>query len=107
MTTTVTRPAAPTMWDPDADEIAHEALVSIRLAPTAAGQQLLEHLRSQPGVVNAWWIAADIDAMVLLRCPSMPLLHQAITDLRLRGGAETTDVHSILRPINLRAVGSC
>jgi hypothetical protein len=83
----------------------HEALVSVRLAPTAAGQQLLEHLRSQPGVVGAWWIAADIDAVVLLRCPSMPLLRRAIADLRLRGGAETTDAHVILRPINLdRAV---
>jgi hypothetical protein len=36
----------------------------------------------------------------------MSLLHRAIADLRLRGGAETTDVHSILRPINLSAVQS-
>jgi len=74
----------------------HEAIVCIRLATSVAGSRLLEHLRAQPCVVSAWWIAADIDAVVFLSAPSMRALHRAVDDLRLLGGAATTDAHMVL-----------
>jgi hypothetical protein len=79
----------------------HEAIVCVRLATSVAGSRLLEHLRAQPYVVSAWWIAADIDAVVLLSAPSMRALHRAVDDLRLLGGAETTEAHMVLRPMGL------
>jgi hypothetical protein len=53
------------------DDVHHDAIVCVRLKTTVAGSHLLEHLRAQPFVVSAWWVAADIDAIVLLSAPSM------------------------------------
>ncbi|MFF5297660.1 Lrp/AsnC ligand binding domain-containing protein [Paractinoplanes globisporus] len=83
------------------DEPHHEAIVCVRLARSVAGSKLLEHLRAQPYVVSAWWIAADIDAVVLLSAPSMRDLHRAVNDLHLLGGALETDTDMILRPMTL------
>ena len=83
------------------DEIRHEAIVCLRLKTTVAGSRLLDHLRAQPYVVSAWWIAADIDAVVLLSAPSMQTLHRAVADLRLLGGAEDTTAHMVLREMHL------
>jgi hypothetical protein len=85
------------------DEPHHEAIVCVRLARSVAGSRLLEHLRAQPYVVAAWWIAADIDAVVLLSAPSIRELHRAVNDLRLLGGAMDTDTHMILREMKLAA----
>lgn len=60
------------------DDIRHEAIVCVRLKTTVAGSHLLEHLRVQPYAVSAWWIAADLDAVVLLSAPSMRELHRAV-----------------------------
>jgi hypothetical protein len=85
---------------------AHEAIVCVRLKTTVAGSHLLEHLRAQPYVVSAWWIAADIDAVVLLAAPSMRELHRAVDDLRLLGGAEDIEAHMVLRKMGLPEPGS-
>ncbi|MEV6348326.1 hypothetical protein [Actinoplanes sp. NPDC051851] len=86
---------------PVGDEIRHEAIVCLRLRTTVAGSHLLDHLRAQPFVVSAWWIAADIDAVVLLAAPTMAELHRAVDDLRLLGGALDTAAHMILRQMAL------
>ena len=85
------------------EEPHHEAIVCVRLARSVAGSRLLDHLRSQPYVVAAWWIAADIDAVVLLSAPTMLDLRRAVKDLRLLGGADTTEAHMILRAMSLSA----
>jgi hypothetical protein len=90
---------------PGADDIRHEAIVCVRLKTTIAGSHLLEHLRAQPYVVSAWWIAADIDAVVLLSAPSMRELHRAVSDLCLLGGAQEADTHMVLRRMSLAAPG--
>jgi hypothetical protein len=87
--------------EPGPDDIRHEAIVCVRLKTTVAGSHLLEHLRAQPFVVSAWWIAADIDAVVLLSAPSMRELHRAVDDLRLLGGARDTEAHMVLGKIGL------
>jgi len=89
--------------DPGPDDIRHEAIVCVRLKTTVAGSYLLDHLRAQPFVVSAWWIAADIDAVVLLSAPSMRELHRAVNDLRLLGGAQDTEAHMVLGRIGLPA----
>ena len=83
------------------DDLRHEAIVCVRLKTTVAGSHLLEHLRAQPFVVSAWWIAADIDAVVLLSAPSVRELHRAVNDLRLLGGAQDTEAHMVLTKIGL------
>lgn len=87
----------------EGDDIRHEAIVCVRLMTTVAGSHLLEHLKAQPFVVSAWWIAADIDAVVLLAAPSMRELHRAVNDLRLLGGAQDTEAHMVLRQMGLPA----
>lgn len=90
----------------DIAEGRHEAIVCLRLQTTVAGSHLLEHLRAQPYVSAAWWIAADIDAVVLLSAPTMRQLRQAIDDLRLLGGAGDTAAHMVLRQMGLAASAS-
>lgn len=87
----------------ESDDIRHEAIVCVRLMTAVAGSHLLEHLKAQPFVVSAWWIAADIDAVVLLAAPSMRELHRAVNDLRLLGGAQDTEAHMVLRQMGLPA----
>ena len=84
-------------------DVRHEAIVCVRLKTTVAGSHLIEHLRAQPFVVSAWWIAADIDAVVLLSAPTMRELHRAVADLRLLGGAQDADAHMVLRRMSLAA----
>ncbi|MEV0726584.1 hypothetical protein AB0I37_27865 [Micromonospora purpureochromogenes] len=83
----------------------HEALVCVRLTAATPGSRLLDFLRGEPCAVGAWWIAADIDAVVRLSSPSRTALHRAVADLRRRGGAEVVAVHTILRPLQLGAAG--
>jgi hypothetical protein len=87
--------------EPGPDDIRHEAIVCVRLKTTVAGSHLLDHLRAQPFVVSAWWIAADIDAVVLLSAPSMRELQRAVDDLRLLGGAQDTEAHMVLGRIGI------
>ncbi|WP_250033658.1 Lrp/AsnC ligand binding domain-containing protein [Paractinoplanes maris] len=86
---------------PETEDARHEAIVCVRLKTTVAGSYLLDHLRAQPYVVAAWWIAADIDAVVLLSAPSMRALHRAVDDLRMLGGAQAADAHMVLRKMSL------
>ncbi|WCN82079.1 hypothetical protein [Micromonospora sp. LH3U1] len=79
----------------------HEALVSVRLGPSAPGSHLVEYLRHEPCAVAAWWIAADVDAVVRLSADSMTVLHRAVADLRRRAGVEVAVANYILRALDL------
>lgn len=81
----------------------HEALVCVRLTSATPGSHLLDFLRSEPCAVGAWWIAADVDAIVRMASTSRTVLHRAVADLRRRGGAEVVAVHVILRAFDLSA----
>ncbi|WP_175649205.1 hypothetical protein [Micromonospora avicenniae] len=85
----------------DEPERRHEALVGVRLTAATPGSHLLEYLRTEPCAVAAWWIAADLDAVVRLSAGSLTVLHRAVADLRRRGGAEVIVTLSILRPLDL------
>ncbi|MFF0318301.1 hypothetical protein ACFYPH_27135 [Micromonospora sp. NPDC005252] len=86
-----------------APERRHEALVSVRLGPSAPGSHLVEYLRHEPCAVAAWWIAADVDAVVRLSADSITVLHRAVADLRLRAGVEVAEANYILRALDLAA----
>ncbi|MET7371244.1 hypothetical protein [Micromonospora arida] len=79
----------------------HEALVSVRLGRSAPGSHLVEYLRHEPCAVDAWWIAADVDAVVRLSADSITVLHRAVADLRLRAGVEVAEANYILRALDL------
>lgn len=79
----------------------HEALVSVRLGPSAPGSHLVEYLRHEPCAVDAWWIAADVDAVVRLSAESITVLHRAVADLRRRAGVEVAEANYILRALDL------
>ncbi|MEU1397954.1 hypothetical protein ABZ403_18090 [Micromonospora zamorensis] len=79
----------------------HEALVSVRLGPSAPGSHLVEYLRHEPCAVDAWWIAADVDAVVRLSADSITVLHRAVADLRRRAGVEVVEANYILRALDL------
>ncbi len=79
----------------------HEALVSVRLGPSAPGSHLVEYLRHEPCAVAAWWIAADVDAVVRLSAESMTVLHRAVADLSRRAGVEVAVANYILRALDL------
>lgn len=85
----------------DGPERRHEALVSVRLGPSAPGSHLVEYLRHEPCAVDAWWIAADVDAVVRLSADSMSVLHRAVADLRRRAGVEVVVANHILRALDL------
>ncbi|MDG4778862.1 hypothetical protein O7614_04270 [Micromonospora sp. WMMD961] len=87
----------------DLPERRHEALVSVRLGPSAPGSHLVEYLRHEPCAVDAWWIAADVDAVIRLSADSMTVLHRAVADLRLRAGVEVAEANYILRALDLSA----
>lgn len=91
------------MLPADEPERRHEALIGVRLTATTPGSHLLEYLRSEPCAVAAWWMAADLDAVVRLSADSLTVLHRAVADLRRRGGAEVVVSLSILRPLDLSA----
>ncbi|MGC4757160.1 hypothetical protein [Micromonospora trifolii] len=99
-TDTASDPGGPV---PGADEPGrrHEALVSVRLGPSAPGSHLVEYLRHEPCAVEAWWIAADVDAVVRLSADSITVLHRAVADLRLRAGVEVAEANYILRALDL------
>lgn len=87
----------------EAPERMHEALVCVRLTAATPGSQLLDFLRSEPCAVGAWWIAADLDAVVRMDSTSRAALDRAVADPRRRGGAEVVAVHVILRALDLPA----
>jgi hypothetical protein len=64
----------------------HETLVCVRLTSATPGSRLLDFLRSEPFSVAAWWIAADVDAMVRMASTSRTALNRAVADLRRRSG---------------------
>jgi Lrp/AsnC family leucine-responsive transcriptional regulator len=57
-----------------------------------------EYLRGEPGVLQAWQTAGDMDFEVHLICDGVSDLHALLTRARRQGGAQETTTHLILKP---------
>jgi len=78
-----------------------EAVVLVWLNGTQDAPGLEAYLRERPEVVDAWWVAADSDAVVRVRCARMADLDALVRGLRHHAGAGRTVTHLVLRPIAL------
>jgi hypothetical protein len=75
-----------------------EAVVLVWLNHTQDAPCLEAHLAHRPEVVDAWWVAADSDAVVRVRCRDMAALDGLVRGLRQHAGAGRTSTHLVLRP---------
>jgi hypothetical protein len=76
-----------------------DALVCVRTDAHTSPDRFLAYLREEPAVVQAWRVAADIDAVVRLACTSLADLDAAVGRLRHLGGAEHTVTYLVLEPL--------
>lgn len=86
---------------PDAanDAAPIEALVCVRTDAHTPPDRFVAYLREEPAVIQAWRVAADIDAVVRLECPSLTDLDAAVGRMRHLGGAEHTVTYLVLEPL--------
>jgi hypothetical protein len=83
-----------------------EVLVHVRLAPTTPPATFERYLHSEPGVLQVWHTAGDIDFEIHLHCHGISDLHDLLTRARSVGGAQETTTHLILsQGFGLRAAG--
>jgi DNA-binding Lrp family transcriptional regulator len=78
-----------------------EAVVLVWLNHTKDAPCLEAYLARRPEVVDAWWVAADSDAVVRVRCQDMAALDGLVRGLRHHAGAGRTSTHLVLRPFDL------
>ncbi len=76
-----------------------EALVCVRTDAHTPPDRFVAYLREEPAVVQAWRVAADIDAVVRLECTSLADLDAAVGRMRHLGGAEQTVTYLVLEPL--------
>src|SRR5215475_12074513 len=77
-----------------------EALVCVRTDPHTSPDRLMAYLREEPAVVQAWRVAADIDAVARLECATLAELDAAVGRMRHLGGAEHTVTYLVLAPMH-------
>ena len=73
-----------------------EALVCVRTGPATSPERFAGYLATEPSVVEAWQVAADIDVIVRLACPSLTELEAVVARMRHLAGAEHTVTHLVL-----------
>jgi Lrp/AsnC ligand binding domain len=85
--------------DPATEVAPFEALVCVRTDAHTPPDRFVAYLREEPAVVQAWRVAADIDAVVRLECTSLAELDAAVGRMRHLGGAEHTVTYLVLQPL--------
>jgi hypothetical protein len=98
MVRTALTPALDRNGGPPTDPKPFEALVCVRTEAGTSPEQFAAYLRAEPAVVQAWRVAADIDAVVRLACMSLAELDAAVGRMRHLGGAEQTVTYLVLPP---------
>jgi DNA-binding Lrp family transcriptional regulator len=76
-----------------------EAMVHVRLGPTASRPDFERYLRTIPAVQFAWQVAGDVDYELRIACPDIAGLYAVLTGLRRCGGAEGTSTGLVLRQV--------
>jgi hypothetical protein len=80
-----------------------EALVCVRTGPGTSPEEFAAYLRAEPAVAQVWRVAADIDAVVRVACPSLAELDAVVARMRHVGGAAQTVTYLVLPPGGARA----
>jgi DNA-binding Lrp family transcriptional regulator len=76
-----------------------EAMVHVRLGPSASRPDFERYLRTVPAVLFAWQVAGDVDYELRIACPDIAGLYAVLTGLRRCGGAEGTSTGLVLRQV--------
>jgi hypothetical protein len=76
-----------------------QAIVRVRLAPSASRPEFEQYLRTIPAVRSACQLAGDVDYELRLGCQDIAGLDVVLTALRRCGGAEGTSTGLVLREV--------
>lgn len=70
--------------------------MTVRTGPATSPQRFAAYLAVEPTVSKVWLVAADIDVIVALTCPSLTELEAVVARMRHHGGADHTVTHLVL-----------
>jgi hypothetical protein len=73
-----------------------EAIVFVRTGPSMSPTEFVRWVMRDSTVIQVWRVAADIDVVVRLSCPSLAALEAVVARMRHDGGAEHTVTHLVL-----------
>jgi DNA-binding Lrp family transcriptional regulator len=76
-----------------------QAIVRVRLVPSASRPDFERYLRTIPAVLSAWQVAGDVDYELRLACQDIADLDAVLTALRRCGSAEGTSTGLVLREV--------
>jgi Lrp/AsnC ligand binding domain len=76
-----------------------QAIVRVRLVPSASRPDFERYLRTIPAVLSACQLAGDVDYELRLGCQDIADLDVVLTALRRCGGAEGTSTGLVLREV--------
>jgi DNA-binding Lrp family transcriptional regulator len=76
-----------------------QAVVRVRLAPTASRREFEQYVRTLAGVRRAWQVTGDVDYELLVTCRAITDLDTVLTCLRGCGGTEVTSAGLVLREV--------
>ena len=76
-----------------------QAIVRVRLVPSASRPEFEQYLRTLPAVRSACQLAGDVDYELRLGCHDIADLDVVLTALRRCGGAEGTSTGLVLREV--------
>ena len=76
-----------------------QAIVRVRLVPSASRPDFERYLRSIPAVLSAWQVAGDVDYELRVGCEDIAGLDAVLTAMRRCGSAEGTTTGLVLREV--------
>jgi hypothetical protein len=77
-----------------------QAIVRVRLTPSASRSGFERYLRSLAGVLGAWRVTGDVDYELLIACPATVGVEGELICLRCYGGTEVSSVGLVLREVS-------
>jgi hypothetical protein len=77
-----------------------DAVVRVRLAPSASRSGFERYLRTLAGVLGAWRVTGDVDYELLIACPATADIEGELICLRCYGGTEVSSVGLVLREVS-------
>jgi DNA-binding Lrp family transcriptional regulator len=76
-----------------------QAVIRVRLTPTASRRGFEQYLRTLASVLHAWEVTGEVDYELLIACPAIADLDGVLACLRRCGGAEVTSASLVLHEV--------